>query len=291
MPPLPPPAAIPPTAATKYWIDGRLVPAAEAAVPLTDLAVSRGYAAFDALRTYGKVPFLLDEHLQRLERTCGELFLKLPRPRAEIRDIVHGTIAANALPDCLVRIFITGGDASGFVPEHRERLLVLVDPLRAYAARQYEQGIAIATSRLERTLPGAKSTTYLAGVWETIRAKQRGFDEVVFCDVNGDILEGTTFSIVVVKGNELVSPRAAVLHGITGEHLFQLAAEAGFKIRRAPISPTTLAAADEVFITSSTRELMPVSRVDERTIGNGKPGAITRHLHEMYRTSVRAICG
>ncbi len=291
-PTLPPSsAATAPAAVPTYWIDGRLVPATGAVLPLSDLAVSRGYAAFDALRTYGGVPLLLDQHLARLERTCELLFLKPPLSRAELRDAVRATVAANALPDCLIRIYITGGDATGFIPENRERLLVLVDPLRAYPARHFEQGIALAASRLERTLPIAKSTSYLAGVWETIQARRNGFDEVVFCDASGNLLEGTTFSVVVVVGNELVSPRESVLQGITVEHLLGLAPQHGFHITRTPISPAMLAKADEVFITSSTRELIPVSRIDDRRIGNGRPGATTCRLHDLYRESVRAICG
>lgn len=273
------------TPAVKYWIDGRLVPSTEAVLPLTDLGFSRGYAAFDALRTYGKVPFLLDAHLERLERTCELLMLAVPLGRDKLRAVVHATVAANGLPENLVRIYVTGGDAAGFVPEQRERLLVLADPLRTYPAAQWEAGVALAISTLERTLPLAKSTSYLAGVCETMLAKRRGFDEVVFCDPRGNILEGTTFSVVAVKGRELVSPRAGVLPAITLEHLFKLAPQNGFTVRREPITPELLRQADEVFITSSTRELVPVNRVDTLRIGNGAPGPVTRRLHEIYRQS------
>jgi branched-chain amino acid aminotransferase len=278
------PSPLPP-AQSRYWIDGELVDAAQAALPLTDLGATRGYAAFEALRTYGKVPFLLEEHLERLERSCEQMFLQLPVPKAEIARIVEATLGANSFPESLIRIFVTAGDASGFVPEGRERLLVLVDVLRAYPAEQYTRGISLATTKLGRTLPLVKSTSYLAGIRETIRARREGFDEVVFVDDDGSILEGTTFNVVTIHGNMLTVPEAGVLQGVTIGHVVQLAAQSGLKVVRAPITRKMIAEADEVFITSSTRELLPINRVDGTPIRDGRPGPVTQRLHEVYRQS------
>jgi branched-chain amino acid aminotransferase len=277
--------------APKYWIDGRIVSQADAVLPVGDLGFSRGYAAFDALRTYDGKPFLLDAHLARFERTCELLSLKLPVSRSELAGIVAKTLAANSSQDCLIRIYLTGGDAGGFIPEGRERLMVLIDPVRAYPARQFTEGIALARSMLGRTFPLAKSTTYLAGVWETIQARRRGFDEVVFCNAQGDILEGTTFSVGVIQGRELITPREDILHAITMEHLVGVAAADGLQVTRAPLSRAILAAADEVFITSSTRELIPVSRIDDERAGLRSPGTTTRRLHELYLQSIREQVG
>ena len=269
-----------------YWINGRVVGQADAFVPLGDLGFSRGYAAFDALRTYGGVPFLLEAHLVRFERTCELLFLKLPVTRLELAGIVSATLAANSFPESLIRIFLTGGEAGGFVPEGRESLMVLVDPVRTYPTGQFTEGIALARSTLARTVPLAKSTSYVAGVWETIQARRRGFDEVVFCDEKGDVLEGTTFSVGVVRGREIISPQADILFGITMEHVLGIATAEGFQVSRAPLASSLLETAAEVFITSSTRELIPVSRIDQARVGGG-PGPVTRRLHELY---LRSAC-
>jgi branched-subunit amino acid aminotransferase/4-amino-4-deoxychorismate lyase len=273
----------------KYWIDGRLVDQSEAAIPLTDLAVTRGYAAFDSLRTYGNVPFLLDAHLKRLENTCVILHLKPPLERKNIARAVLATVAANKFPESLIRIYVTGGDASGLIPENKERLVILVDPLRAYPARHYVKGIVLATTRLNRVLPLAKSTDYLAGVWETTRARKKGFDEVVFIDRQRNILEGTTFNVVAIIGRKLVSRTDGVLRGITVEHVLGLAREAGLSVRRVPISPRMLAKADEIFVTSSIREIIPVVCIDDKWIGSGFPGPVTRLLHQRYHESALAI--
>jgi branched-chain amino acid aminotransferase len=286
------PAALPlpGTITGKYWLDGRIVDRNEAAIPLSDLALTRGYAAFDALRTYNNVPFLLEQHLRRLEKTCELLFLEVPLERNQLAEVVRVMLAANHYPESLVRIIVTGGDASGFTPENRERLLVLVDPLRTYPARQFEAGISLALAKLDRTLPLAKSTSYLAGVCETIQAKRQGFDEVVFCDADGSILEGTTFSVVAVRGRELISPREGVLTGITVEHLLGLAQAEGFTVTRAAISRAIWQEADEVFITSSTRELIPVNRIDDTALPQIKPDGATGRLHALYRRSVQILC-
>jgi branched-chain amino acid aminotransferase len=275
---------ISPLKAKTSWI-GRQLTDAATGVSWNDLAFTRGYAAFETLRTYQGVPFLLDAHLDRLERSCSILSLNLPNSRAEIAGAIHATIAANGFPESVVRIYLTGGDSPGFLPVGRERLMVFADPLRVYAARQYSEGIAIMTTRLNRSIPLAKSTDYLAAVRETIRARKAGFDEVAFLDPEFNLLEGTTFSVVAVMGRELLTAQDEVLRGITVEHTLSLAEQQGLTVRRAPISQREIAQADEIFITSTTRELIPVARIDGQIIGRELPGPITRQLHECYRQS------
>jgi branched-chain amino acid aminotransferase len=274
----------------KYWIDGKFVDQRDASIPLTDLAIVRGYAAFDALRTYGNTPFLLDAHLKRLEETCAFLHLKPPLDRANMARAVLATVRTNNFAESLIRIYVTGGEASGLIPEHKERLIILVDSLRTYPPQQYEKGIALATTTLNRTLPLAKSTDYVAGIRETVRARHNGFDEVVFLDRQSNILEGTTFSVVVVRGRDLISPADGVLRGITVDHVLGLASQAGLRGRRAAIPPDLLDEADEVFVTSSVREVVPVVRIDTKRIAGGLPGPITCHLHKLYCESARSIC-
>jgi branched-chain amino acid aminotransferase len=280
-------AAAPTIRPGKCWIDGELVDWKDASIPLTDLMAVRGYAAFDALRTYGSVPFLLDKHLLRLERTCDFLGLRIPLDRANLAGAVLATVKAGKLPESSIRLYVTGGDAAGFVPEGRERLVILVDPPHSYPLRQYEQGVALATTTLGRTFPVVKPTNYLAGVWATMRARSEGFDEVVFVDRDLSLLEGTTFNVVAVRGRELISPADGVLAGVTIEHVLSLAAKAKFKVTREPISPQLLDQAEEVFMTSSVREVMPVVRIDDRQIGNGAPGPVTRLLHRLFCESAQ----
>lgn len=273
----------------KYWIDGKLVRADRAGVAVTDLVVTRGYGAFEALRTYGGKPFLLEEHLRRLEKTCAHLLLKCPLHRKELAAAAKETLQANGFPESLVRFFVTGGDASGFLPEGKERLLILVTPVRPFPAWQYERGIAMKTTSLSRPIPEAKTVDYTVGIRETMRAVREGYQEVAFRDRRGGLLEGTQFSIFAVLGRMLVTPEAGVLPGCTAEHLIKVARREGWTIRRSAISPAMLRRASELFITSTTRELLPVVRVDEQPIGDGRPGPVRRLLHERFHESVRAV--
>lgn len=266
----------------RYWMNGRLVASDRAVLPLTDLAATRGYGAFEALRTYGRAPFLMDAHLRRLEATCRHLCLRVPLSRAELREAVLRTLAANRFAESLIRIYVTGGDAKGFLPEGRERLLILVDPAKTFPAWQYEKGVALRTTVLNRPIPLAKTIDYTAGIRETALAHKAGYQEVVFTDRRGNLLEGTQFSVVAVEGKRLVSPEKDILPGITVEQVLRLARKEGFNLKREPISPALLRRADEVFITSTNREVLPVSRVDKLRIGDGRPGPVARLLHRRY---------
>lgn len=281
-------ACMTPNKPAKYWIDGQLVRADRAAIPVTDLVMTRGYGAFEALRTYEGNPFLLEEHLRRLEKTCALLGLKCPLRRKEFAAAARETLRANSFPESLIRFYVTGGDASGFLPEGKERLLILVSPVRPFPAWQYERGIAMKTTALSRSIPAAKTVDYTVGIRETMRAVREGFQEVAFRDRRGGLLEGTQFSIFAVLGRTLVTPEEGVLPGCTGNQVMKLARREGWTIRRTAISPAMLRKASELFITSTTRELLPVVRVDEQRIGDGRPGPVRQHLHARFLESARA---
>ncbi|HWL51654.1 MAG TPA: aminotransferase class IV [Chthoniobacteraceae bacterium] len=271
------------------WIDGKLVRADRASLPLTDLSVSRGYGAFEALRTYHGKPFLLEAHLQRFEATCRHLCLRPPLSRKALREVVAEVLQANGLPESLVRIYLTGGDAGGFLPEGNGRLLILADPVKPYPEWQYERGIALKTTPLQRSIPLAKTLDYTAGIRETILARRDGFQEIVFTNGRGHLLEGAQFNIAAVRGRRVISPVEGVLKGTTVEHLLKLAGREGFTISREPLTTAQVKRADELFITSTTRELLPVVRLDDIVIGAGTPGPVFQRLRECFRKSaVRA---
>lgn len=276
------------TALPKYWIDGKLVRADKAFLPLTDLAVTRGFGAFEAMRTYHGSPFLLEGHLLRLQKSCELLGLKLPLSLEALKHAVDATLKANKMPESLIRIYVTGGDASGFLPEGRERLLILVSPAKLFPAWQYEKGIALKSTLLGRMIPQAKSLDYTVGIRETLRAVRKGYHEVVFVDEEGNLLEGTQFSVFAVVGKKIISPKMRILPGLTAGYVIDLARRKGFKASWGKITPKVLAEATELFITSSNREIIPAVRLDRKRIGNGKPGPVTRLLHGYFKDETLA---
>jgi branched-chain amino acid aminotransferase len=167
--------------------------------------------------------------------------------------------------------------------------VVLVEPLSPPPASWYRDGIAVVTARTERAgdaaQGGAKVGNYLASLLALKVAKAAGAQEALIVDTAGRVIEGTTSNVFLVRGGQVITPpeQAGILPGITRAHLVEIAAEIGHPVQFSAIVPADLAAADEVFISSSIREVVPVVRVDEHTVGNGRPGPITRALHEAFR--------
>lgn len=273
-----------------YCIDGKLVAANRASIRIRDLSFSRGYGAFDSMRTYHGVPHGLDMHLKRLQRSAKLLHLQFPVSKKTLARDVLKTLRANRFPESLIKIYLTGCISNSFLPEQKPSVVICVEPFQPYPVWQYEKGIALATSPLARTLPEAKSTAYLSGVHGTIQARRQGMDEVVFVDKNNAILEGSTFNVFAVIGRKLVTASKDVLSGITAQEVIRIARKHGFTILRRPITPRDLQTCSEMFITSSIRELLPIVRVNHRRIGQGKPGPVYRELHVLYRHSAEKNC-
>ena len=275
-----------------FNINGKLTPAERAFVSVRDLALSRGYGAFESIRTYQGVPFRLEGHLRRLKLTAHFIHLKLPCTLTEIKKRVFTTLRVNSFKESLIKIYVTGGISSGFIPEKKGTVIIWVEPFHAFPSWQYTKGISLYTTSLVRSFPEAKSTSYLSGVVATIEAKQKRFDEAVFVDKKGAILEGSTFNVFAIKNKTLITPQHDILVGITAEEVIKLARKEKLTLIRKPISTSDLRTCSELFITSSNRELIPVKRVNQIQIGNGKPGPQTHRLHQLYqaltyRTSLR----
>ncbi len=257
-------------------------------ISVHDLGLIRSFGLFESVRTYGDKPFLLEAHLKRLFGAAKQVGLKPPLNRDAMARVIGSLLRKNDFNESLVRIILTGGLAQGLLPQKQPTLIILVDRLHPFPDWQYEKGIKLMSTPLFRIHPGIKSTVYFSAVVETMRAMRRGFDEVVYVDEDGAILEGTTFSVfAVLPGPRLVTPKDDVLQGITAECVIQLARRLKIPVERHPISPRMLRQAHELFITSSNRELIPAVCVDRLKIGNGQPGPVTRQLHQAYRSHAK----
>ncbi|MEZ5405344.1 MAG: aminotransferase class IV [Verrucomicrobiia bacterium] len=266
-----------------FNINGKLIRSDRAQLPIQDLTFSRGYGAFESIRTYQKIPFRLEAHLQRLKQTATLIHLKLPCSLAEIKKRVFKTLQTNSFPESLIKIYITGGISSGFIPEKAGSVIIWIEPFKAFPAWQYQKGISLYTTPLTRSFPEAKSTSYLSGVTATIEARKKGFDEAVFVDNQNAILEGSTFNVFAIKNKQVITPEKNILIGITTQEVIKLIKKEGLKLVRKPISLALLKNCSELFITSSNREIIPAIRVNRIKIGNGKPGPITQCLHQLYQ--------
>ncbi|MEQ8675814.1 MAG: aminotransferase class IV [Aggregatilineales bacterium] len=266
-----------------YYIDGEFVAPEDAKIPADDLSVLRGYGAFDFLRTYNGVPFELEAHIIRLFRSAQLLLLDMPWTPQEITDIVNETLSKNDFTESNIRIVVTGGTSpSRITPAGKPRLIVMVDPATILPDSDYANGVKLITFNHNRYLPGAKSINYIPAIIALKHAHTQNAIDALFADDNGYVLEGTTNNLFIVSGGKLITtPNDGILPGITRNVVMQIARET-YEIEERPILVQQLYNADEAFLTSSVKEVLPIRQVDEAIIGGGAPGEHTKRVMAMF---------
>lgn len=265
-----------------FGVDLRPVPADQATLPVTDLALRRGYGAFDFLRVEDGVPLFVDDHLARFDASA-ELMGLAPRPTpAELRAHLRELIQANGAGRYAFQLFLTGGDpVGGFEPGTPRTLVLAVDP-PSYPASAYEDGVALLPHRFERDLPAAKTTNYFTAVRLRDAMREAGAMDVLYHDETR-VLEATRSNLFVACGDgSFATPGRGVLRGITRLHVMR-ALEGHASVEERDVSLEELYAAPEAFMTSTTKGIMPVVRVGDRTIGDGRPGPGTREVETRFR--------
>lgn len=282
-------------------IDGLVVDGAEARVSVFDRGFLYGDSVFEVYRTYHGVPFAEREHLERLARSAARLMIPMPVSLETLSKEVRATLDAAGEGEWYVRVVITRGSGPlSYDPSTATTPLrvVIAAPVSVPPAEHYERGIAV--SILEASRPtdderaaGAKASNYLANLLAVHEAKQKGAQEALVLGRGGQILEGASSNIFVVKDGKVRTPepQPGILIGITRATVLAAAAEAGIPVEEAEVRPEDLYRADEAFLTSSIREVMPVVSVDGRTIGSGAPGDITKRLHQGYLRAVARATG
>lgn len=272
-----------------YYIDGDFVASGEASVPVNDLALLRGYGVFDFLRTYGGKPFLLDEHLCRLIKSAALVGLDFPWNEEEIREVVIQALALNGYPESNIRIIVTGGPSPDFLlPAGRPRLLVLIDPPAEFPPEWYSQGVKVTTTPVTRSIPGAKSLNYLSGITALLEGRKLGAVEAISVDRTGRVLEGQTVSLFAFFGDKMVTNEDGVLPGITRRLILDLTEE-DFAREIRDMRLVEILRADELLLTASNKEVVPVVQVDDAVIGNGVPGPNTRKVMKIFRDYTAAF--
>jgi branched-chain amino acid aminotransferase len=279
-------------------IDGRVMPAEQATVSVLDRGFLYGDSVFEVLRTYGGVPFAMEEHLARLARSAERTLIRLPVTLPELRAETEAVLKAAGYAESLVRIMISRGTAGtlGLDPSLARGPLrvILVADLHDLPATMYSEGVKVITYPTLRIADatsgaGAKIANYLVAVLATAQVKEQGAEEALVVNGEGLVAEGCTSNVFLVQAGALVTPPESmgILLGITREHVLALARELGIAVTERPFSVAELAGADEAFITSSIRELLPVVQVDAAIVGNGKPGPVTAQLISAFRRHTR----
>ena len=278
-------------------INGSLKTPENAVVSVYDRGFLYGDSVFETIRTYRGRAFALEEHLLRLERSAAAVAISMPIDRHAFALEIEQAITAAANSESYARAMLTrGAGPLGLDPNQAIEPLrvIFVEPLVPLAEAMYRDGVSVITFRTERAgdaAHGAKVGNYLASLLALKAAKSKGAHEALIVDVQGRVLEGTTSNVFLIRGDVLVTPpeEAGILAGITRAHVLALAPSAGLKLELQTITKADLTNADEVFISSSLREILPVVAVDGASIGNGNPGPKTRALHAAFRALTQSV--
>ena len=285
----------------KVTIDGQVVDSAEARVSVFDRGFLYGDSVFEVFRTYGGVPFAQREHLERLERSANRLMIPMPVSLETLSSEVGATLDAAGEGEWYVRVVITRGTGPlTYDPSTATEPLrvIIAAPLSLPPADHYERGIAVMLLHASRPTDderasGAKASNYLANLLAVHEAKQKGAQEALVLGRRGQILEGASSNLFIVTEGKVLTPepQPGILVGITRATVLAAARAQGIEAAETEIRPEDLYGADEAFITSSIREVMPVVAADGRTIGSGAPGPVTKRLHEGYLRAVAQATG
>ncbi|MFM7250490.1 MAG: branched-chain-amino-acid transaminase [Planctomycetaceae bacterium] len=279
-------------------MNGRLVPEAEATVSVFDHGLLYGDGVFEGMRAYGGRVFRLAEHLDRLWHSARAIALEIPVTKEALARTVDETVAANGQPDGYVRLVVTRGAGTlGLDPNRtaHPQVIVIVDTIALYPREHYERGLRIVTAATQRTHPAAlspriKSLNYLNNIMAKLEGLQAGCVEALMLNHKGEVAECTADNVFAVRRGAVVTPPpdAGILEGITRGAVMELAAAAGIDCRETTLTRHDLYTADEVFITGTAAEVVPVVEIDGRKIGTGVPGPVTKRLAADFHVLVRS---
>ena len=284
----------------KIYINGQIVPQEDAKISVFDHGLLYGDGVFEGIRAYHGKIFTLDEHLDRIYDSATAISLKIPITKAEMAEAIKQTMKANNLTDSYIRLVVTRGVGKlGLDPNKcaTPQIIIIADTIELYSKALYERGLDIVTVTTIRNHfsaldPKIKSLNYLNNILAKIESIQSGAGEALMLNKDGYVAECAGDNRFIFKDNTLLTPpsSAGILVGITRNVVMKLAAEMGVQVREELMTRYDLYIAEECFLTGTAAEIIPVVKIDGRTIGTGKPGKITLDLLKRYRDLTKNGC-
>lgn len=279
------------------YLDGKFVPQSKAALSVFDHGLLYGDGVFEGIRAYGGCVFKLDEHLDRLYASAHSLMLDVPLSRKEMKAALIETLKRNSLKDAYIRLVVTRGVGDlGLDPRKcpKATVFIIAGGITLCSKAALENGLRVMITWVRRdpvdgTSHEVKSLNYLNSILAKLEANTYGVDEAVFLTPQGFICEGTAENIFVVKGKDVWTPPTSTgaLPGITKASVMEAAMELGYNAAEKLLTPHEVFNADEVFFTGTGAEIMPVTEVNGRKIGSGKPGRVTSSITDAFRKYVK----
>jgi branched-chain amino acid aminotransferase len=265
------------------YLNGSLIPLKDAHVGLTDLGLTRGFGIYEGITAFDGEPFHFSDHWKRFENSARALDLTLPVSEQKALEATRAVVAKNSPGRrATIRMILTGGKADGGIEyvTGRETFFITAESAVSLPKACYTNGASMQTYDHQRFLPTYKTTNYITAVLLQEKRKKASAVEILYV-TNGNALECTGSNVFIVKGDTISTPKENILHGITRKVVLDLARES-YPVEERIVSIDELFDADEVFITSSFKDIVPIVSVDTRTIGSGVPGPITRDLMKRF---------
>ncbi len=282
----------------QVYINGNYLPEADATISVFDHGLLYGDGVFEGLRVYSGKVFRLKDHVKRLFESAKAIWLELPMSPAEMCDAIDQTVAANKLDDGYMRAIVTRGSGTlGLDPRRcsNPQIIIIADKIALYPEEYYQNGLEIITSSVIRNHTAAlsariKSLNYLNNILAKIEGIQAGCIEALMLNHKGEVAECTGDNLFLVKDGKLSTPPldAGILAGITRAAVMELAREEGIEVTEQVLTKHDIYVGDECFLTGTAAEVIPVVKLDSRTIGTGTPGPITRQLTDAFHHLVRS---
>jgi len=282
----------------KVYIDGKLYDKEDAKISVYDHGLLYGDGVFEGIRSYGGKVFRLKEHLDRLWDSAKAIWLQIPTSKEDLAKAIEDTLAVNGIEDGYIRVVVTRGCGTlGLDPNRcsHPQVIVITDHISLYPDELYEKGLEIVTVSTVRNHPAAlsprvKSLNYLNNILAKIEGLQAGCIEALMLNHKGEVAECTGDNVFLVRKGKVSTPpnEAGILEGITREVAIGLLAESDIPVAEVPITKHDVYIADECFLTGTAAEVVPVVKVDSRSIGDGKPGPVTRDLMKRFRKLTRS---
>lgn len=278
------------------YLDGQLVPKSEAKVSVFDHGFLYGDGIFEGIRIYSGNIFKLHEHLVRLYESAQSICLDIPLTMEEMEEATVETVRANNLQDGYIRLVVSRGAGDlGLDPANCPKacVVIIADQVRLYPQELYEKGLDIITVATRRNTvdalnPKIKSLNYLNNVLVKLEARRAGVLEALMLNNEGFVCEASGDNVFLVKNGRLLTPPGylGALEGVTKNAVMDIARDLGYEVQEVPFTRHDVFVADEVFLTGTAAEVIPVVNVDGRVIGNGRPGEITKQLISAFREIV-----
>lgn len=275
------------------YINGKFYPKSEASVSVYDHGFLYGDGVFEGIRAYNGVVFKLREHIERLYASAKAIMLEIPMDKEEMVKAVLETLRRNKLKDAYIRLLVTRGVGDlGLDPRKckKPNVIIIAEPmLPLYGKESKLRGISLIFSsvrrdRVDATTHQIKSMNYLNSILAKLEAIDAGADDAIMLDERGFVAETTATNIFIIRNGKIITPptTTGALPGITRNFVIELAEKLGYEVEEREITPFEVITADEVFITGTGAEIVPVTKIAGRVIGRGTAGEITMRLIEEF---------